>query len=140
MGDRLATIDMGRKIGVCVPIFFGGGEAGPHLTQNGLDRGLPSYQVAPGSIQPFVRNRHMGRKLGAVPLLGTGARSPSNTMWLGPRPTYASCVPSFIWIRPTVWPQYINVTDRTGQRDRTDNGLVAYGEPFYKRSSPKFRI
>jgi len=38
------------------------------------------------------------------------AGSPSNTMWSGPRPT---CVPSFILIRPTVWPQCTNVTDRT---------------------------
>jgi len=47
-------------------------------------------------------------------------------------------MPSFILIRPTVWPQYTNVTDRqrgqTGQTDRTDNGPIAYGEPFYKRS------
>jgi len=33
-------------------------------------------------------------------------------------------MPSFILIRPIVWPQYTNVTDRT------DNGLIAYGEPF----------
>jgi len=33
MGDRLATIDMGRKLGT-VPLF-GGGELGPHLTQCG---------------------------------------------------------------------------------------------------------
>ena len=54
----------------------------------------------------------------ALPPLGEGggAGSPSNTMWPGPRPT---CVPSFILIRPTVWRQYTNVTDRTGQ-DRTD--------------------
>jgi len=33
---------------------------------------------------------------------------------LGPRHT---CMPSFILIRPTLWPQYTNVTDRqTGQR------------------------
>ena len=36
-------------------------------------------------------------------------------MWPGPRPTY---LPSFVLIRPTVWPQYTNVTDR--HRDRTD--------------------
>jgi len=31
-------------------------------------------------------------------------------------------VPSFIWIHPTVWPQYTNVTDRTGQdRQRFDS-------------------
>jgi len=35
----------------------------------------------------------MGRKLGAVPLLG-GAGCPSNTMWLGLRPT---SMPSFIF-------------------------------------------
>jgi len=43
--SRLATIDMGRKIGVvrgCAR--FGGGQLGPHLTQCGLCRGLPSYK------------------------------------------------------------------------------------------------
>ena len=41
MGDRLATLDMGRKVdrGCC-------GGLGPHLTQCGLGRGLPLYQVA----------------------------------------------------------------------------------------------
>jgi len=37
------------------------------------------------------------------------------TVWPGPRPT---CVPSFVLIRPTIWPQCTNVTDRTGQTDR----------------------
>ena len=42
----------------------------------------------------------------------------SNTMWPGTRPT---CMPSFILIRPTVWPQCTNVTDRTDrQTDGTD--------------------
>ena len=46
MGDRSATIDMGQKLGeVAVPLF-GCGELGPHVTQCGLGRGLPSYQVA----------------------------------------------------------------------------------------------
>ena len=54
-------------------------------------------------------------KLGApLPFGGGGAGSPFNTMWQGPRPT---CMPSFILIRPTVWPQCTNVTDR---QDRTD--------------------
>jgi len=44
-------------------------------------------------------------------------------------------MPSFILIHPTVWPQYTNVTDRTGQ---TDNSPIGQGEPFYKRS-PKNR-
>jgi len=34
-------------------------------------------------------------------------------------------MPSFIFIRPTVWPQYTNVTDRTGQTDtQTDRTTV----------------
>ena len=58
-------------------------------------------------MQPFGRNRY-GPKI-----RGGGAGSPPNTMWPGPRPT---CVPSFILIRTTVWPQCTNVTDRqTGQ-------------------------
>jgi len=43
--------------------------------------------------------------------LQKGAGPRSNTLWPGPRPT---SVPSFILIHPTVWPQYTNVTDRTG--------------------------
>jgi len=47
---------------------------------------------------------------------GRGAGAPSNKMWPGPRPT---CIPSFILIHPTVWPQY-TVTDRhrTARRHR----------------------
>jgi len=41
MGDRLATTDMGRKLG----------------PQCGLGRGLPLYEVASWSIQPFGHNR-----------------------------------------------------------------------------------
>jgi len=54
-------------------------------------------------------------------------------MWAGLRPTSMS---SFILIHPTVWPQYTNVTDR--QNRQTDNGLIAYGEPFYKRSPKNY--
>jgi len=42
-------------------------------------------------------------------------------MWPGPRPT---CLPSFVLIRPTVWPQCTNVTDKTDRqtdRQRTDS-------------------
>jgi len=46
---------------------------------------------------------------------GDGAGSPSNTMWPGPRST---CVPSFILIHPTVWPQYTNITNRIYRTDR----------------------
>jgi len=43
MGDRVATIDMGRKLGAVLPLL---GELVPHVTQCGLGRGLPSYQMA----------------------------------------------------------------------------------------------
>ena len=43
--SRLATIDMGQKLGgVGVPFFLG--ELGPHRTQSCLGRGLPPYQAA----------------------------------------------------------------------------------------------
>ena len=45
MGDRLATIDMGRKEGAAVLVSFRG-ELGPHLTQCGLGRDLPPCQMA----------------------------------------------------------------------------------------------
>jgi len=31
-----------------------------------------------------------------------------------------TCMPSFILIRPTVWPQFTNVTDRQDRQDRQD--------------------
>jgi len=133
MGDRLAIIDISRKVGGAVPLFRG--ELGPHLTQCRLPRHLPPYQVASvpclfggSGAEVYLRTKwHLnpsnrlattgsGRKLGAVPLLGRGAGSPSDTVWPGRRPI---SVPSFIFIHPTVWPQYANVTDRqdrqTGQ-------------------------
>ena len=44
MGDRMVTIDTDRKLGdgLC-PV---GGLLGSHVTQFGLGRGLPFYQVA----------------------------------------------------------------------------------------------
>jgi len=46
MGNCLATVDMGQKVGGvrCAP--FHGGELGPYLIQCRLGRGLPPYQVA----------------------------------------------------------------------------------------------
>jgi len=67
MGDRLATIDMGRKLGVVPP--FGRGELGPYLAQCGLGRGLPPYRVASWSMQPFGHSR-LGPKMGSVPFWG----------------------------------------------------------------------
>jgi len=68
-------------------------------------------------MQPFGRNRYGPKIGGSAPLWERGGVSQSHTMWPGPRPT---CVPSFILIRPTVWPQCTNVTDRTDRQDRQD--------------------
>jgi len=62
----------------------------------------------------------MGRKLGAMPLSGGRAGSPSNTMWPGPRPTF----PAKFHLDPsnrlaTIHQRY-RQTDRTGQ----DNGPI----------------
>jgi len=118
--------------GGAVPIL--GGELGPHLTQCRPGRGLPLSQLPSTTlIHPAIwPQRTWAQKLGAVPLLEVGARSLSKTMLPELRPT---SMPSFILIHPTVWPQYTNVTDRL---DRTDNGPVGQGEPFYKRSPNKF--
>jgi len=73
---RLATVDMDRKSGALPP--FWGGDLGLHLTQCRV--GLPSYQVASRSIQPFGHNilttADMGRKLGAVCPFGEGELGP----------------------------------------------------------------
>jgi len=78
------------------------GQLGSHLTQCGLRRGLPQYQVASWSIQPLGHNRH-GPKSGggAVPLF-SGSWIPSNTMWRALRPT---SIPSGMLIHPAVSPQ-----------------------------------
>ena len=103
----------------------------------GMRVGLgPGHIVLDEDPAPLPKGRHLDLRRhlaatiwatdwGAVPLWKRGAGFPSNTMWPGPRPTR---MPIFILIRPTVWPQCANVTDRTGQTDRTertDNGPIA---------------
>jgi len=61
MGDRLATINIGRKEGRLLCPFSG--ELGPHLIQCRLGRDLPPYQVPSCAIQPFGHNRY-GPKIG----------------------------------------------------------------------------
>ena len=53
MGDRLATIDMGRKVGA-VSLWGRGEELGPHLTQCGQGRGL-GYLCAKFHLDPSNR-------------------------------------------------------------------------------------
>jgi len=99
----------GPKIGgSCSLFFWGGGKLGPHLTQSRLGQDLPPCQVALNQSNRLATT-DMGWNLRCVPLL-VWAGSPFNTQWPGPRRT---CMPSFILVRPTVWPQYTNVTDRT---------------------------
>ena len=74
--SRLVKIH-GPKWGA-VPPFFWGGKLGPHLAQCRLGRGLPSYQVASCSIQPFGHNRHGPRTGGYAPF-GGGELSPHLT-------------------------------------------------------------
>ena len=69
MGDRLATIDIGRKLGA-VPLLRRG-ELDPHVTQCGPSRGLPSHQVASW----FINRR--GPKIGAVPLFSGKGLGPN---------------------------------------------------------------
>jgi len=94
---------MGRKLGSCSP--SGEGELGPHLSQCCLGRDLSPCQVASSSIQPSGHNRH-GPKIGggSTPFLARGARSPSNRMSFGMRPTFLS---SGSLIHPPIWPQQI---------------------------------
>jgi len=67
----------------------------------------------------------MGRKFGGSAPFSGGELGPHLTQCghAGPRPT---CMPSFILIHPTVWPQYTNVTDKT-RRDRQtqENGPIS---------------
>ena len=56
MGDRLATIGMGRKWGKAAVGGWdpmGEEELGPYVTQCGQGRGLPACQVSSWSVQPF---------------------------------------------------------------------------------------
>ena len=86
-----------ENLGLCP---LGMGELGPHLKQCRLARGLPPYQVASSSIQPFGHNRYGPKIWGCALIFGDGF--PSTTMWPGPRPT---SLPSGILIHPAVWTQ-----------------------------------
>jgi len=95
MGDRFATIDMGRglRTQVSVPAsvnpepYLGDccalsmGEMGPHLTQCGLGRGLNSSVPSGILVHTAVCHNTWAEKWGLLcPFFGRRARSPSNTM------------------------------------------------------------
>jgi len=114
----------GPKIGGSAP-FSGGGAGSPSNTMSLRPR--PTSKPSGILIHPAIWPQQIWAKNWR--LCPWGAASPSNTVWQGMGPTY---VPSFILIHPTIWPQYTNVTDRTDRQ--TDNGLIAQGKLFYKRS------
>ena len=66
MGDRLTTMDIGQKEGVLCPFR---GELGPHLTQCGLGRDLPPYQVDLDTSSCLAIT-NMSRKLGGCAPFG----------------------------------------------------------------------
>jgi len=126
--SRLTTTEVGWKLGRGLCPLFGRVERGPHLTKSlGLrPSSIPSGILIHAAIWP--QQIWAENWVGAQPLWGRQSWIPSNTMWPGPMPT---CMSSFMLMRPTLWPQYTNVTDRT------DNGPIAKGEPFYIRSPKK---
>jgi len=67
--SRLATIDVGRKLGKGLRPLFGEGELSLHLTQCSLGR---AFLRTKWHLDPFGRNSH-GPKIGRLrPLLGRG--------------------------------------------------------------------
>jgi len=68
MGNRLATIDMGRKLGSRAPFY--GGELGLHLAQCGLDRGRILIHPAVWPQQTWTQN------WGLCPLFEEGEMGP----------------------------------------------------------------
>jgi len=71
MGDRLATIDMGRKD---VPLSGG---AGPHLTQCGLDPWADIYLRTKWHLDPSSPLATHGPKSGGAVLLFRGSWFPT---------------------------------------------------------------
>jgi len=119
--SRLATKDMGRKLGGCCASFWRGGAGSPSNTMWPGPR--PTYVPSGILIHPAVWPHYMGRKmrvLCASFLPGElGPHLAQCGRWLGLSPT---AMPSFILIHTTVWLQYNTPTPQT---DRTDNGPIA---------------
>jgi len=91
MGDRLATIDMGRRGGCCAP--FRGGGAGPHLTQCGLGPWADICLRTKWHLHPSspLATIDVGQKVGVLYSFLGGPGSTS--------------IPSGILINAAVWPQ-----------------------------------
>jgi len=91
-------MNMCRKLGNSDPFLDRG--LGPHLIQSRLGQGLPPYQVASWSMQPFGHNRHGPKIEGLRPIFGEGAGSSCNTkspgLWgLPPYQVTSWCIQPF---------------------------------------------
>jgi len=104
-----------------------GRNRGRRQTQCRFGRGLPPYEVA--LIDLTIWPQQMwAENWGAVP------------RWGGePRPT---CMPSFTLIRPTVWPECTDVTDRQrGEIYMTDRQRSdSIGRTVLQKVAPKLDI
>jgi len=102
--SRLATIDMGRKLGGCAPFSWGGGAGFPSNTKSPWPRStsVPSDIFIHPAVWP---QKTWAENWGCllVSFFGWRAGSLSNTKSLWPRPTSIS---SRILIHPAVWSQW----------------------------------
>jgi len=101
--SRLATIEVGRKLGRGLCPLFGEGRVGS--PSNTKSPGLRPSSILSGIlIHAAIWPQQIWAEnwVGAVPLWGGGAGSPSNTKSPGPRST---SIPSGILIHPAIWPQ-----------------------------------
>jgi len=128
-------IDMGQKFGLLCP--FGGRS---WSTSNTMWPGPRRTSVPSGILVHLaIWPQQTWVKIGGCAPFG-GAGSPSNIKWPGPRPT---SIPTTKW-QPnpsnslaTVHQRHRGTDRQTGQ---TDNGVIAQGEAFYKRSPKNGRV
>jgi len=99
---RLATTDLGRKLGRLCPCFGGAGSPSSTMWPGSRPTSLPSGIL----MHPADGHNRHGPKIGegSAPYWGREAGSPSNTMLLGSRPT---SLPRSTLIHPAIWPQQI---------------------------------
>ena len=100
MDDRLATIDMDRKVGgdCCTP-FWGAGSPSNTIWCGTRPTSVPS---GISKCPPVWPQKTWAENWRAVPFYLGITGSPSNTVWSWLIPT---SVPSGILIHPAIWPQ-----------------------------------
>ena len=123
----MAAVDMGRKEGGCCAPFAGARTAFSIMWLGPRSTSVPSGTLIHAAVLATI---DMGRKLGAVPLSERGSWVTHLTQ-CGQGRGLPAC--RFTLIRPTVLPQYTNVTDRT-DRQRSDS---IYGANRFTKGRPK---